>query len=85
MTASLSDGSGLLSTHTVSDNGADLGTTAPYDRFSFLGIRWSNEFETATIFDIHSIVISGPALVPEPTSLALLGLGSLALVGRRKR
>ena len=33
-------------------------------------------------FDLH---IQPLSVVPEPSSLALLGLGSLALIGRRKR
>lgn len=46
ITMSLSDATGVLSTHTVSDNGADLGTDAPYDDFDFVHIRWSNQIET---------------------------------------
>lgn len=85
VTVSLSDATGVLSTHTMSDNGTDLGADAPYDNFSFIGMRWSNEFETATVFDIKSIVVNGPAVVPEPTTLALMGFGSMAMVLRRKR
>jgi hypothetical protein len=86
ITVSLSQtGVGLLSTYTVSDNGSALGAAAPYDRFDLLGFRWSNAETTASIFDFKSIVITGPALVPEPASLAMLGLSAALCVLRRQR
>jgi|GEM_PF-2530526 len=34
---------------------------------------------------IDNLVVTGTAAIPEPSSLALLGLGGLALIGRRRR
>jgi len=86
ITMSLSDAVGVLSTYTVSDNGADLGTSAPYDDFDFVHFRWSNNQETANTFQIHRFLVEGPTPVPEPTAalLALLGSASMGLVRRRK-
>lgn len=86
VTMSISDAGGVLSTHTVTDNGTDLGTTAAYREFDFIHIRWSNEFETATVFDIERILVTGPALIPEPATalLGMLGMVSLTMVRRRK-
>ena len=41
----------------------------------------SNAFET----DNHAFGLASPTVVPEPSSVALLGLGALALVARRRK
>ena len=35
--------------------------------------------------NIRSLTVLGPAAVPEPSSVALLGLGAIAFIGRRRR
>jgi hypothetical protein len=85
ITLSLSQtGVGLLSSQTVSDDGTTFGAGLPFDRFDFLHIRWSNDTETADIFDIKRILVTGPDLVPEPASLVLLCTAALPLLGRRR-
>lgn len=84
VTTTLADAGGVLSSYTVNDDGAELGTAAPYDRFSFVHFRTSNAVETADAFEYTSVVVTGPALVPEPTSLALLLLGGIGMFVRRR-
>jgi hypothetical protein len=88
VTMSLSDATGVLSTHTVSDNGVDLGADAPYDDFDFVHFRWSNQIETANTFQFRRLLVEGPTptAIPEPSTalLALLSSASLGLVRRRK-
>lgn len=75
VTVSLSQtGVGQLSSFSVSDNGTDLGSSAPYDDFSFIHFRWSNDTETADIFDITRVAVTGPVPVPEP------GAGAICLI-----
>lgn len=77
-------GVGELSSYTVFDNGTDLGSDAPYDDFSFIGFRWSNDFEAASVFDFTNISVEGPAVIPEPTT-GMLGLISTMLLGMYRR
>lgn len=80
VTTTLSDAGGVLSSYTVSDNGTDLGTAASYDRFSFVGIRISNEEETADLLEFTRFRVEGPALIPEPSS-AVLAIVAISLLG----
>ena len=55
-------------------DGSTFGSSARYLKIS----------ATATGFDLNAVVVNGTA-VPEPSSSALLGLGALGLLIRRKR
>ena len=52
--------------------------------FDTFGIRPSDVASSASSFDTVLFKVEGPS-VPEPASLAILGLSGLALVGRRSR
>lgn len=78
-------GGTLLSTHTVNDDGAELGTDPAYSRFSFVGFRNSTNTESAAAYDFTRIVVEGPALVPEPATLLLGALCAPFALLRRRR
>ncbi|WP_428938651.1 PEP-CTERM sorting domain-containing protein [Fontivita pretiosa] len=91
VTASLRQGSTVLSTYTVSDTGTAFGGTAIgsgllpgsqgiYLNFDQLFFRMSSN-TTASQVDITNFRVE---LIPEPASLGLIGLAGLAL-GRRRR
>ncbi|MDC0935351.1 PEP-CTERM sorting domain-containing protein [Pirellulales bacterium] len=79
-------GGTLLATRTVNDDGVDLGADPAYHRFSFVGFRNSTAEESAGVFDFTNFTVTGPAAIPEPSTL-LLGtlMASLAACRRRRR
>lgn len=78
-------GNVLLSTHTVNDDGAELGGDPAYNRFNFVAFRNSTAEESADVFDFKNFTVTGPAFIPEPSTLVLGGLmASLALITRRR-
>jgi hypothetical protein len=87
ITVSLADGSGVLSTHTVSDQGVtftagslpDSGSI--YTTFEHMFIRTSNQTSVANGIDYKRFKVE---LIPEPSALALLSLGGLTLLRRRR-
>lgn len=74
----LSDGSGSLSTLTGTDGAP---ATTAFDALAF-GFRGTDGTGPYTI-DVSSIAVESNVVIPEPASLALLGLGGLALLRRR--
>jgi hypothetical protein len=93
VTATLMQGNTVLATQTVSDLGATFGGTAVaagglpgsqsiYRDFDHLFFRMSSNSETSEIdFTNWKVDLTS---VPEPTSVAILGLGSIALLARRR-
>lgn len=78
-------GNVLLSSHTVNDDGAELGTDPAYSRFNFVALRNSTSEESADIFDFTNFTVTGPAAIPEPTTLMLgMAMASMSLVTRRR-
>jgi hypothetical protein len=94
VTASLSQGATVLATQTVSDLGATFGGNAVaagglpgsqglYQDFDHLFFRMSSNTETPEIdFTNWKVELTS---VPEPASLSVIGLGGIALLGRRRR
>jgi hypothetical protein len=101
VTATLSEGATVLSSHTVSDLGATFGGTAVagllpgatsiYTNFDQLMFRNSDATQFVTNgtapgdtvnLKINNLYVEQ---IPEPSSLALLGVGALALLRRRGR
>lgn len=88
LTATLSDANGVLSTHTVSDDGSTFasgglpGSGDVYTTFDHLFIRTSNNTSTADQIDYTRINV---AVVPEPATLLLAGVAALAALGARRR
>ncbi len=70
-------------TNTISNNGTRLTITYkfPAGGFNVNGVQGHNSISS---FDKFTIRLSSPVMVPEPSSLLLLGLGGLTLL-RRKR
>ena len=54
-------------------------------KFDTFGIRPSGATTTAEIFDTRLFKVEGPIKVPEPATLALIGLGAMVFVGIRRR
>lgn len=78
---SLNDGIGLLTTASdVTPNGGSY-------KFDTFTLRPSNELTTSTIFDtsLFEVQLKSGGVIPEPASIMLLGLGSLALLMWRRR
>ncbi|QDU89776.1 hypothetical protein Pla175_31710 [Pirellulimonas nuda] len=87
---SIADAGGVISTHSITDdpNGvAAFGTGPIATKFEQLFFRFSNNTTTADVIDFGRFKIEhvqGQA-VPEPASLALLGLCGAAAVAVRRR
>ncbi len=79
---SIADATGVLSSNSIVDDGTfggyDMGV---YTQFDHLFFRFSSASGTADVLDFHSIKVE--QIVPEPASLAFLGLGAAALLKRR--
>ena len=81
--------------HTVLGNTALEGSTYGYSDLAGLNLFMKQSIHTANngttgqttdaLVDFASIDLTTVAAVPEPSSVALLGLGGLALVLRRRR
>lgn len=54
-------------------------------KFDTFSIRPSGATTTAEIFNTRLFKVEGPSTVPEPTTFALLGLASLAILASRRR
>lgn len=83
-TFAIADAGGVISTHSITDdpNGsAAFGTGPIATEFEQIFFRWSNNTETADAFEFSRLKVE---IVPEPTTFALLGLGGLALLIRRR-
>jgi len=88
-----SDGGNIVSTTASNDVSVDLSSSL-YDSLETIEFRIvidnrsSNSSSSSATF-IDNVTISGLAIssvaIPEPSSVALLGLGGLVLVARRKR
>ena len=80
MTGGNLDGTGIIS---ASANGQTPNNGSfKFDTFS---LRPSNAVTTASTFSTTLFKVEGPVKIPEPASLALLGLSALAMVSRRQR
>jgi hypothetical protein len=56
------------------------------DHFGWVHVTWDPTTSTATIDQYaYNGEVGAPAIVPEPSSLTLLGLGALGLAARRRR
>ena len=73
------DGTGLL------QNANNQSTILNPDSNALVDIDFGEEYIINLSFDPSSVTIGGPVAVPEPTGVAILGLGSIiALLRRRK-
>jgi hypothetical protein len=71
----MANAGGVISTHTYTDT-TDIATS-----FDHLFFRFSNNTQTADVLDFHELKVE---YIPEPATLGLLGLGSLAAIRRRR-
>ncbi|KAB2640551.1 MAG: PEP-CTERM sorting domain-containing protein [Verrucomicrobia bacterium] len=74
---------GRMSTTTTGDilSGGTSGLTYLGRKYSPNGVNWIGPWTTVTPY----MQLTGTAAIPEPSALALLGLGTLGLVARRRR
>ncbi len=97
MTVSLMQGATVLSTVTKQDLGATFGGTAVaaggltgsqsiYNQFDQLFFRNSDATQATTLdFTNNSVVLTPAAVVPEPTSAALLAIPLCGIAARRRK
>ncbi len=78
-------GGNINGTGSVSVSMADLAPNGGSFNFDTFGLRPSGATTTAEIFDTSLFRVEGPRIVPEPATLAMLGLSGLALLGMRRR
>ena len=76
-------GGSLNDTGSMSASYLDAAPTSyTFDTFT---MRPSNSSTTAEFFNTTLFQVEGPAIIPEPASLALFGLSAIAMVLRRQR
>ncbi len=84
VTFSIADALGVISTNSIVDDGTfgghDMGIYTQFDQLFF---RFSEAAGTADVLDFHSIKVEH--IIPEPASIALLGVGAIAVLKRRSR
>ena len=73
------DGTGLFQNANNQSSFTNPSTGEP------VGIDFGEEYIVNLSFDPSAVTIAGPVAVPEPTSVTLLGLGSIAVLLRRRK
>jgi hypothetical protein len=60
-------------------------TTPTFIQFNFLGVDTVSFSSSPTQFAIDNILVTTPSTVPEPSLLAIFGIGILSMIGFQKR